>query len=773
MPYAHLKFTRELPLTDRFRRRFPGIRPPENPRAHGLGLREGLEEVRGATEVTGGFDDRLLLKVQLRENVPVPELNAIRGIEIVSQEDKSVVLAFATTEGLAEFEARLASLARSGRATRQDILFSIQGFDQWRPEDRLGKALAVLGYPDKDEFLLDVELWPQERADRREEMARSFRDWLANHNVSFTDQLLQPSLVMFRVRCTRAEAERLILHHRDVRTVDLPPRIGVEMRMLVTDIEAVEAVDLPDGAPSIGVLDSGVTSGHPLLARAVGDAQGYLAPDREANDNDPWHGSFVSGLAVYGNVADSIANRRFVPQLRLFSGKVFEHDGEDQTEFVERAVDTAVREINDTYGCRIFNFSYGDLNKVYDGRHLRGLAYILDKLTRELNVLFVVPTGNLRFDDLPDDAREQYPDYLFEPDSALIDPAPSLNSITVGGLSNHTATRGAQRYPEHIEDFPLAQEGEPFPLTRTGPSINGAIKPDFVEEAGNLAEMRAGRRFRHAGLGVVSVNGGFAAGQPFSEGIGTSYAAPQLAHKLALLLRDQPEASVNMIRALGAASAAWPLPAERLLNPNQSAEGKERLLRALGYGKVDTDSLYKSVEQVVTLLADDSIENDRCHFYELPIPDEFWDGGRRVREVSVALAYSPEIRTTRIDYRMSKLWFNFVKAGSLEEVERAFRRNRVEGIPERGTNRWLATTDRNSGTLQASRWTFRQAIERGERLFVVVTRQDTSWSTVTDSPEPYSLVVKLADRENADANLYASVQTILTQRAQLRARART
>ena len=34
---------------------------------------------------------------------------------------------------------------------------------------------------------------------------------------------------------------------------------------------------------------------------------------------------------------------QFVPQLRLFSGKVFEDDGQDQTEFVEKAVEEAVR----------------------------------------------------------------------------------------------------------------------------------------------------------------------------------------------------------------------------------------------------------------------------------------------------------------------------------------------------------------------------------------------------------------------------------------------
>lgn len=53
-------------------------------------------------------------------------------------------------------------------------------------------------------------------------------------------------------------------------------------------------------------------------------------------------------------------------------------------------------------------------------------------------------------------------------------------------------------------------------------------------------------------------------------------------------------------------------------------------------------------------------------------------------------------------------------------------------------------------------------------LFVVVTRNDPGWGeTETLEREPYSLVIKISDRENADARLYTQI------RARLQARART
>lgn len=779
MAYEHLRLEREAPINLRHPRRGGGGFTPPDPRAYGAALGTKLQAARARITDPeqadiGGFDERKLIKIHLHPgDKSVPAFDAIPGVEIVSQEDEAIILAFAEEQGLDEFEKRLATLARDGSVTRKDLLFAIEDFDHWTPEDRTGAALREQGFPAQTPFTLDIELWPQERPDKRQAMFSAFVAWLQERGIEMLDDLQQPSLVMLRVRCNRQQAEQL-LRHRDVRKVDLPPRLGVSVQLLRTDINQFPAVDPPPvDASAIAVLDSGLTSGHPLLAAAVGDAQGYLEPHRSANDAEPWHGTFVGGLALYGDVHGAIQQRQFVPQLRLFSGKVFEDDGQDQTEFVERAVEEAVRELHGQYGCRVFNLSYGDLNKVYDGRHVRGLAYTLDRLTRELGVLFVVPTGNLQLYQLPQDAREQYPNYLFEEYARLLDPATALNVLTVGGISMFEATRDAQRYPT-IEDHILARAHQPFPLTRRGPSINGAIKPDVVEHAGNVALMRAGGGTRHAGLGVVSLNGGFATGSPFSEDIGTSYAAPVVAHKAARLLAAVPNASPNLLRALIGAHARWPGACETLLGPGDRPEGRERLLQLIGYGRVDDTALYRSLDHTVTLLTEERIDSDKHHFFELPVPDSFWANGRRTREITVALAYSPDVRTTRLDYRRTKLWFNLVVADSLDDVTRAFQRNREEGMGEHSNGRWLSNETRKNGTLQVSRWEFRQVPVRGDKVFVVVTRQDSAWSHDEHraEAEPYALAVVLADREQANAQLYAQVQAMLQARAQARARAR-
>lgn len=774
MAYEHLRLEKETPIKDRHRRRGFGSAAPADPRGHGAALLRSLRAMREVVveQDLGGFDERKLLKIRLREGErQLPDFDSIPGIEVVSQEAYALVLAFATEAGLAEVERRLATLARDGRVTRQELLYVVDAFDHWTPEDRMGAALAEQGLPQQGQCVLDIELWPQEMPARRQAAITSFLAFAAELQVERLDQINSASLLMVRVHCTAAAAER-ILRHRDVRTVDLPPRHGLELSVVTADVNRFPPVEPPPAdAPRIGVLDSGLITGHPLLAAAVGDAQGFVLPHRSPDDAAPWHGTFVAGLALYGDVEARIREGVFTPQLHLLSGRVFNDDGNDQTEFVENAVERAVRELHEQYDCRVFNLSFGDLNKVYDGGHLRGLAYTLDRLTRELGVLFVVSTGNLGQAMLPADPIAEFPNYLLEEPARLIDPATALNVITVGGLARHEATWDAQRYPTNIEGRPIARLGHPFPLTRSGPSIGGAIKPDFVEHAGNLAVTRFSAGTTHRGIGVVSVNGGFAAGNAFKEHIGTSFAAPAVAHRAALLLGELPDASNNLLRAVLGAHADWPAASRQLLNPGDNADGRDKLARLVGYGHIDDAALLKSLDNAVSLVVEETIANDQCQFYAIPIPDELWAGGRRQREVSVALAYSPAVRTTRLDYRMTRLKFSLVVAAELDAVSRAFERNREEGIPERNTSRWLSGEARQAGTLQVSRWTFRQRPQQGQ-LFVVVTRQDAPWSTVTDELEPYSLCVSIKDQTNAESRLYTQVQAVLRNRIEQRARAR-
>ena len=157
---------------------------------------------------------------------------------------------------------------------------------------------------------------------------------------------------------------------------------------------------------------------------------------------------------------------------------------------------------------------------------MAGLAVTLDALSRELDVLFVVPTGNYEGDDTgPGDWGAEYPGYLTADASTLLDPAPALSALTVGSLARNERN---SRWPNDPGYRPVARSDQPSPFTRHGPSVNDAIKPDIVDYGGNMMlDARAGSRPMNGahGAGELSTSHRFAAGQPFAEDSGTSFAA--------------------------------------------------------------------------------------------------------------------------------------------------------------------------------------------------------------------------------------------------------
>ena len=768
----HLELRREEPVVERRSRpAFPRVSPPDNPREHGAMLGERLQAARERAETDiGGYDERRLIKIALTDKIqPEQVARASADVEIVSQEEGTLLLAFATEQQLEDFEAKLASLAVGEGVTYQNVFYALQDLGHWSPEDRAGWALRRDGFPDTELFAIDVELWPVARGNHMDRMRRAFETWVEGCGGEVLDAVRQPYLTIYRIRCSSAVADEL-LRHRDVRTVDLPPRIGLEPILVRADVQQLDEVpDPPPDAPGIVVLDTGIAAGHPVLAPAVGDAQSFLTGASAADDHG--HGTFVSGIALYDDVAACLRNRRFVPELRLFSGRILDQRNQGDPNLIENQVEQAVRYFVENYGCRVFNLSYGDLNKPYLGRHVSGLAVTLDALSRELDVLFVVPTGNYEGDDDgPADWRAEYPGYLLGDTATLLDPAPALNALTVGSLARHERN---ERWPDDPAYRPVARTDQPSPFTRHGPSVNGAIKPDLVDYGGNLVvNVRAGGRpaAGRQGVGELSTSHDFAAGRPFSEDSGTSFAAPRVANAAANLLSELPDASVDLCRALLVAHARTPSPCVDLFTRND-----ETVRKVTGYGLVDRSALYRSLEECVTLWAEESIENRRHHFYEIPVPDA-WEGGRRMRELTVALAYRPNVRTTRIDYRAAAISFKLVPANMLDDVARWFDaavdQDAVAKVKERDSGRSVPETIRSRGTVQASTWRFTQpsGAMRERSWFVVVTRNDPPWGqNLSSEHESYALTVTLTDRLAQQPRLYTRIEARLRARARARA----
>ena len=778
--FPHLALQRETPVTEKRPGQPPRFNTPDDVRGHSLRLLENLTSSREQCEGDeGGFDDRKLIKFSVDKGFNPDDIQKISPtIEFVSQEQETVVIGFASDAALADFEQRLTTMAKGESVTYKQVFYALKGLDGWSPEDRKGWALKTLGFPETDEFLLDVELWPlEDHPDKRTLEDATFETWLRNKAIEKKDKVIQPGLMLYRVLCTMDQAE-LLLRNRDVRCVDLPPNFRLERSAIYQDLGNLPEIQAPSNhAPGVVVLDSGLATGHILLKDAVGEAKSFL-PGEGANDENG-HGTHVGGLALYGDFEHCLRTHRFVPRLRLFSGRILDKYNSNNTGFIENHIEQAVRYFNSIHACKVFNLSFGDSRKPYSGGHIKGLSVVLDTLSRELDILFIVSAGNHCIgEDSPEGLgwRDSYHHYLLKDSWRIIEPATALNALTVGSLARHNQTFNSQRYSQDPSELPVAQPDHPYPFTRAGPSVDGAIKPELLAYGGNWAiNARAGYSLleQSGGLGVVSTQQN-PEGSKVTVKNGTSMAAPQVAHLAASVLLEHPEANSNFIRALLCLNAVMPPPCQDLIGQNKEFR------RVCGYGKLDERALFRSLEIAVTLKAEGAIENKKHHFYEIPVPPEFANGGkRRLREIAAALAYTPPVRSTRMKYRATRIDFSLVTGPDLDYVTKMFNKatqqDDYENIPEFKAG-LIGKQARSKGTNQADFWQFLQfnadSKLRNQKLFAVVTRNDFPWGeSLCNYEENYSLLVSMRDWENENAQLYTQIKAQLETKLRLRARA--
>ncbi|MBN1255046.1 MAG: S8 family peptidase [Deltaproteobacteria bacterium] len=756
-----------------------GQSPARDYRTHGPHLRSQLDGV--LTQFRNkrplhGINPNLILRVQLNPKSAIDEETWERsGLALLSIDENKTLVLFSSDEHLTDFSRRMTqyqsgpSPQRKG-APYSQLFASIDEIGEVRPQDRIGRLLRSQGVTspshfeqDKD-YVVDIEFWDLGSLTLCAEKIKETRIFIDSQGGRTSDEYIGESLVLLRSRC-RGEVVRELLEIDSIASIDLPPQptltVGEYLNLGLEDFAAVPSP--PEESPAIAILDSGLTSAHPFLEPAVGEATAMPQSLGDAADGHG-HGTMVAGLALYGDIEGCIHRRAFVPQLKLYSARVLNEQCEFDDEYlITSQMRNAIEYFNKTYGCRVFNLSLGDRRLPYQGGKVSPWASILDTLARELNVILVVSAGNYNYDPGPSNSADshllQYPYYLLSDDARIIEPATGAVVLTVGSLAQ-SANIPPGSASQSVSFQPIALQGQPSPFSRSGPGLGGAIKPELCEYGGNYAfdgTVQGVRRNIHE-LSMVSFNHDYVS-RLFTTDVGTSYSAPRVAHVAARLFEAFPEASANLIRALLAASASVPQPALDILNPL----GDEAVLRVCGYGKPNLEYSETSDENRVVLYADSELGFDNFHIYELPIPVEFINTNG-VRSIIVTLAFDPPVRHSRFDYLGIKMSFRLIRGKTVEEIVEAFRqRTNVEGTVDRLTSTSFDCQAipkpglREGGTLQCATFTMRRTpqTDYGDTYFLVV-RCEKKWAREEHAPQRYAVVAVM--KHSADVNLYNRIR---------------
>jgi hypothetical protein len=365
-----------------------------------------------------------------------------------------------------------------------------------------------------------------------------------------------------------------------------------------------------------------------MLARSKSYPTELGSPSPAVGTDAAAHGTGVAGVALYGDIASCADRKQFEPAAWLINARLLDDNNKlhpDHMPFVRGIVE----DVGST--SRIFNLSLG-LDSATD--MISTYAADIDALARERNAIFIISSGNAHpgtlFTD-PGEAKQRYPEYLLTADYRVLQPAESLNALTVGSIST---SRDPHPLSTPIE--PFAGKRSPSPFSRRGGLAN-VVKPELVEEGGDLALLRTATTTTWAqspGLSIPTTGPNFSRGKLFTYAEGTSLAAPKVAHMAARILTVRPDATANLVRALLVASASLPAGAQGL--PGLKA------MALCGFGVPDLGRATYCTDHRVTLFSEGEIAMDQVLIFDVPIPTEL-QSSRGKKRLTVAIAYDPPV----------------------------------------------------------------------------------------------------------------------------------
>ena len=545
--------------------------------------------------------------------------------------------------------------------------------------------------------------------------------------------------------------------------------------------------------PYVCLLDTGVNRGHPLIAPALVPEDLHSVDPAWGTDDTDGHGTSMAGLALIGNLADTLESREpVVIGHRLESVKLLPQDGANTgdarlhgyltVEAVSRSEVTAPLRPR-VFGMAVTASDYRDRGEP------SAWSAALDRLAAdsdgdgETTRLLLVAAGNI----IDNDAWADYP--ASNSLEGIHDPGQAWNALTIGAFTDlQTITDSdADNYR------PIAPLGglSPFSTTSSTWKPEWPMKPDVVFEGGNAARDILGPCWMPS-LSLLTTHHNTSE-RLFTTANATSAATALASRMAARLMAAYRELWPESIRALIVHSARWTPAMETMflvnsIRPKKSAA--EQLVRHCGYGVPDLDRALWSVSNSLTMVIQEQLHPFQregtgqpkfrdMHLYQLPWPlEELEKLGDAQVEMRVTLSYfiepNPSKRGFRSRYSYESHGLRFdVKRAAESLLDFRARINAAARDEEEGTHRsqgdgseWtIGIKKRHKGSLHSDIWKG-SAADLASRGVLAIYPAVGWWKDRTrlqryNKAARYALVVSIHAPE-VDADLYTEVANQIT-----------
>jgi hypothetical protein len=482
---------------------------------------------------------------------------------------------------------------------------------------------------------IEIEMFPNLGKEYYESIVEKTSEFLEEHNHQVIDSLIDEESASLQAYATPQTLKAIINGVASIWQARKAPSVTLEKPQKFELTKMPIPIEPLPNNKTVCVLDTGVNGNHPFLKNSVLETQDFSS-DNNPNDLDG-HGTFVAGLAAYGSLENIVSAQA---SANIISAKIH---GLSNNGYLEKRLVQAVTQLQAK--AKIFTLSV--MYETYGNIALpSSLAYRIDKLSNEQNVLFVVCTGNIKDNLQVLVSGDNYPTYFNSDTCKLFSGAEASAALTVGGIANKDTNTS------------LAKTGQPSPFTRRG-EFRQRCKPDVVSYAGNL-ELSSGHLSSHnQALGIISLG----VNNDLAYGLGTSYSAPIVANILARLYKEYASASPNLLKALVIHFSEIP-------KKHRFLKASDELKYALyGKGAPEFESCAYSQNYSPTYIVEDIIGYDEVALIPIYVPLAMKKlfGARKIR---VTLVYNPPVNKGVEGYTLVDLDFQLFKRLKDGELQR-------------------------------------------------------------------------------------------------------
>ena len=663
---------------------------------------------------------------------------------------------------------------RSGRPWNQDLVESIA---------RIRPAAIESFWTDEAELFPDVqkpawwEVWLRVGQDRDgitatfESYAESIGIRTQKRRIKFSDRTV---LLVLATREQMSQSVELLDCIAELRLAKDHPEFFMDQRPTeqaewIHDL--LDRVEGPQGrTAAVCLLDTGVNNGHPLLRDALSTSNLLACEPEWGGNDDRSHGTEMAGLCLWGDLTEQFAASSPVAvEHCLESVKILPPPdaGQNDPELYGNVTQEAMArmEVQEPHRRRVYCMAVSTPDDRDRGKPSSWSAAVDDAACGskdEQSRLVVLAAGNVR--------RENWHLYPDRNDVDQIhDPGQAWNALTVGATTEkvHFDTEGFPGWT------PLARPGGLGPSSTTSVSWakDWPNKPDLVLEGGNGIRETDGTEADTDDSLLLLTTHSHPTERLLTTMGDTSAATAQAARMAAKLMARYPDFWPETVRGLLVHSAEWTHEMKTATVGTPAGNRTRLLLRRYGYGVPDLDRASWSASNLLTLVAQDSLQpfekrdggvaTKDLSLHALPWPREELSSLRsETVELRVTLSYfiepNPARRGWKYRHRYPSHGLRFAIKAATEELDDFRARVSKNAQGENGPGEsprdqgWaIGPTHRNRGSIHSDWWTG-TAADLAERGYLAVFPVGGWWKERTQLQQRrvrYSLIVTVKTPE--------------------------